>query len=55
MYHELAHDILNVDDLEKKPSNEGKLMYPEISSYKKKKMDEFIESFHSLFEQQTNK
>ena len=50
MYHELAHDILNVDDLEKISRNEGKLMYPEISSYENKNMDDFIESFHSMFE-----
>ena len=55
MYHELAHDVLNVDDLEKKLSNEGKLMYPEISSYEKKNMDDFIESFHTLFEEEASK
>ena len=51
MYHELSHDVLNLDDLDIKPENEGKLMYPEISSYEMKSMDDFIESFHSLFEQ----
>lgn len=55
MYHELSHDVLNLDDLDNKPINEGKLMYPEISSYEKKNMDDFIESFHSLFEQQAKK
>ena len=55
MYHELSHDVLNLDDLDNKPINEGKLMYPEISSYEKKNMDDFIESFHSLFEQQVKK
>lgn len=55
MYHELTHDVLNLDDLEKKPINEGKLMYPEISSYEKKNMDDFIESFHTLFEEQSKK
>lgn len=52
MYHELAHDVLNLDDLKAIPKNEGKLMYPEISNYNEKSMDEFIESFHSLFEGQ---
>jgi hypothetical protein len=55
MYHELAHDILNLDDLDNKPINEGKLMYPAISSYEKKNMDEFIESFHALFEEHSKK
>lgn len=52
MYHELAHDILNLDDLENKAVNKGKLMYPEISSYENKNMDDFIESMHALFEEQ---
>jgi hypothetical protein len=51
MYHELAHDILNVDDLEEITINEGKLMYPAIADYEKKDMDDFIESTHSLFEE----
>lgn len=52
MYHELAHDVLNLDDLEPKSWNEGKLMYPAISSYENKNMDDFIESAHALFEEQ---
>ncbi len=51
MYHELAHDILNVSDLDNISQNEGKLMYPEISTYENKSMDDFIESFHSLFDE----
>lgn len=51
MYHELAHDVLNLDDLEANSFNEGKLMYPEISSYENKNMDDFIESAHALFEE----
>lgn len=50
MYHELAHDILNVDDLDEKIINEGKLMYPAIADYENKDMDDFIESSHALFE-----
>ena len=53
MYHELAHDVLNLDDLEPKSWNEGKLMYPAISSYENKNMDDFIESTHALFEEQS--
>ncbi len=53
MCHELAHDILNVDDLDATSYNEGKLMYPEISSYENKNMDDFIESAHALFEEQS--
>lgn len=55
MYHELSHDVLNINDLEEKPANEGKLMYPRLSNLKAKNMDEFIESFHSLFEEQSTK
>ena len=51
MYHELAHDVLNLDDLDGKSWNEGRLMYPSISSYEKVTMDDFIESSHKLFEE----
>jgi Zn-dependent peptidase ImmA (M78 family) len=51
MYHELSHDVLNLDDLKELPSNEGKLMYPAIATYQPKTMDDFIESFHELFEE----
>ena len=51
MYHELAHDVLNLDDLDEQPSNEGKLMYPAISSYEKINMDNFIESAKNVFEE----
>lgn len=53
MYHELAHDVLNLDDLEPEIWNEGKLMYPVISSYENNNMDDFIESAHALFEEQS--
>lgn len=52
MYHELAHDVLNLDDLDAKPSNEGKLMYPAISSYEGVSMDDFIEISHALFDEE---
>jgi hypothetical protein len=51
MYHELAHDILNVQDLEDTPENEGKLMYPILENYDRITMDDFIESSHELFEE----
>lgn len=51
IYHELAHDVLNLDDLANSPENEGKLMFPVITSYESKTMDEFIESSHVLFEE----
>ena len=55
MYHELSHDVLNVDDLEDLPINEGKLMYPAIYTYESKTMDDFIESLHALFEEVAEK
>ncbi|MCQ2171192.1 MAG: DUF4339 domain-containing protein [Bacteroidales bacterium] len=54
MYHELTHDILNIDDLADIPSNFGKLMYPVLISYEGKTMDEFIESFHEFIEEYGN-
>ena len=51
MYHELSHDVLNMDDLEDSVENEGKLMYPILTSYELKTMDDFIESSHTLFEE----
>lgn len=53
MYHELAHDILNVDDLPNKPENYGKLMCPFISNFDKITMDNFIEMSHELFEKES--
>lgn len=55
MYHELSHDVLNVDDLSNLTVNEGKLMFPEIASYESKTMDDFIESSHELFEEVASK
>ena len=55
MYHELSHDVLNVDDLSNLTVNEGKLMFPEIASYEAKTMDDFIESSHDFFEEVASK
>jgi len=51
MYHELAHDVLNLKDLDYAESNEEKLlMFPSLSSlYAEYTMDEFIESYQKLF------
>jgi hypothetical protein len=54
MYHELSHDILNLDDLEVDDANKGRLMFPNIESYEKITMDEFIESYQKTFEDYQN-
>lgn len=57
MYHELSHDILNVDDLPDTEENKGKLMYPYGSKYftmdtgTVMTMDYFIEHFHSFIDE----
>lgn len=51
MYHELAHDVLNLDDISHDETNKGKLMYPLIESYERLTMDDFIESYQALFEE----
>lgn len=59
MYHELSHDVLNVDDLPDTEGNRGKLMYPFVSKYftmdtgNVMSMDYFIEHFHSFIEEYT--
>ena len=52
MYHELAHDVLNLDDLDaNQPNDENLLMYPELSDSRSVTMDDFIESSQKVFEQ----
>lgn len=57
MYHELSHDVLNVDDLPDTEGNKGKLMYPYVSKYftmdtgTVMTMDYFIEHFHAFLEE----
>lgn len=53
MYHELSHDILNVDDLPAKEENYGKLMCPSMLTMDKISMDDFIEMAHELFEEES--
>jgi hypothetical protein len=50
MYHELAHDILNLNDLESLQSKDEKLlMYPYMTDFRSVTMDEFIESYQRVF------
>ena len=49
VYHELSHDILNLDDLTDELSNYGKIMYPSISVYSSLKMNVFIQNMKDLF------
>lgn len=50
IYHELSHDILNLDDLSDDEGNYGKIMYPSISKYSDLGMNDFIVNMKSLFE-----
>lgn len=45
----------NLDDLDNKSINEGRLMYPENLNLRKKNMDDFIESYQTLFEEHSKK
>ena len=50
VYHELSHDILNLDDLSESDNNYGKIMYPYISKYDNLKMNDFITNMKILFD-----
>ena len=50
VYHELSHDILNLDDLSESDNNYGKIMYPYISKYDGLKMNDFIKNMKLLFD-----
>jgi hypothetical protein len=51
IYHELAHDILNLDHVDETQDNVGQLMYPEIpENYN---MDDFKKAYHEAFSQFT--
>ena len=50
VYHELSHDILNLDDLSDSDKNYGKIMYPYISRYDSLKMNDFIKNMKLLFD-----
>ncbi len=49
VYHELSHDILNLDDLSENEANYGKIMYPSISKYDNLKMNDFVKNMKDLF------
>jgi hypothetical protein len=49
IYHELCHDILNLDDLIESDRNYGQIMYPKISKYDNLKMNDFITNLNELF------
>ena len=50
VYHELSHDILNLEDLEDVKDNYGKIMYPYISRYDSYNMNDFIINIKTLFD-----
>ena len=47
----LAHDVLNLDDLDYNNPNEKNIMYPSIHSFKSLSMDDFIDNFNILLEE----
>lgn len=50
MYHELAHDVLNLSDLDLTGANKEKLlMHPELGDFASFTMDEFIDSYKNAF------
>jgi len=50
MYHELGHDVLNLDDLDEKNTELDAIMYPSFSSNQKMKMDTFIDNLNVMLE-----
>ena len=48
MYHELCHDVLDLEDLPDKESSYRKLMCPLVSRFENISMDQFIEAFHQV-------
>ena len=51
IFHELAHDVLNIDDLDYNNLNEKNIMYPSIHSFKSLSMDDFIDNFNLLLDE----
>lgn len=49
IYHELSHDVLNLDDLTEN-ANQKNIMYPSIHNFKDLTMDDFIVNFRLLLE-----
>ena len=50
MYHELCHDVLNIDHTPEDEEYIGELMYPYMDQFGINHMDDFIEAYHSTFE-----
>lgn len=55
IYHELFHDVLDLNDLSSSPDNYGKIMSPEISRYTDLTMDDFILNLNNLLEEISSK
>ena len=51
IFHELSHDVLNLDDLKSDNPNENSIMYPSIGAYKYLTMNDFIDNFNILLEE----
>ena len=49
MYHELCHDLLNLDHVPDVLENRGKLMYPHMDCLRITHMDDFIEAYQETF------
>ena len=47
----MAHDVLNLDDLDYNNPNEKNIMYPSIHSFRSLSMDDFIDNFNLLLEE----
>ena len=46
IFHELSHDVLNLEDLESNNPNQNSIMYPSIDAYKNLTMNDFIDNFN---------
>lgn len=50
MYHELCHDVLNIDHTPEAEEYIGELMYPYMDQFEINHMDDFIDAYHKTFE-----
>mgnify|MGYP006139886395 CR=1 FL=1 len=51
IFHELAHDVLNLKDLDYNNANENNIMYPSMDAYNDLSMDDFIDNLYVLLEE----
>ena len=51
IFHELAHDVLNLKDLDYNNANEKNIMYPLMDAYNDLSMDDFIDNLYVLLEE----